>query len=176
MNALKSLIFAVLTIIPALSSGQVWLSQGQSQVFEFRAQNPLPPEELFYTTLGLHFAPGTFTIGEDATVDIFPDTLADTPVTYGIVSLIDPDDSTHSVGGGVSWPGNTSPLWPDLQCFIRITMNSGDAQLDSFSLDVTKASDFSIYHEVVIVPEPSVAGILLLGAFGIATRRRRRIR
>ena len=157
--------------IPVLS--QVLLLQGQSQVFEFRAQNPLPPEELFNTTLGLHFAPNTFFLGEDATVEIFPNALEDTPFRFNIVSLIDPTDSTSSVGGGTSDAWTASPLWPDLQCFVRITMNNGDAQLDGFSLYVTKASDFSIYHEFMPVPEPASLALIGVGAGCIALFRRR---
>lgn len=171
---MKILMFAALIMAHIPAFGQVLLSQGQSQVFEFRAQNPLPPSELFITTFGLQFAPGTFTIGEDATVELFPNTLTDPPFTFGIVSLIDPSDTTSSVGGGMSWSENASPLWPDLQCFIRVTMNAGDSQLEGFSLYVTKASDFSVQYEFASVPEPSVAGILLLGGSGVVVFVRRK--
>lgn len=170
---MKLLILACLIIAQIPVLGQVLLSQGQSQVFEFRAQNPLPPEELFNTTLGLNFAQNTFFLGEDATVEIFPNALEDTPFRFNIVSLIDPTDSTSSVGGGTSDAWDASPLWPDLQCFIRITMNNGDAQLEGFSLYVTKASDFSIYHEFMPVPEPASLALIGVGAGCIALFRRR---
>lgn len=174
-----NIILTALIIFPTFGFGQVWLNQGESQVFEFRSQSTMPPEEQMYTTFQLGFAPGTFSLGEDVAVELFPNTLADVPFRFYIASLVDPSDPEYgnaAVLGGWSWSDNRSPLWPDLQCLVRVTMNAGDARLDSFTLYVTRASDFSIYQESVAVPEPTVAGILLFGAFGIATRWRRRIR
>lgn len=171
MNPIKYLILAALVSGESSVSGQVLLKEGQSPTFEFKAQSLVYSEKLFDTVFKLHFAPGTFTIGEAADVNIFPNSITDTPFRFAIISQLDPS-STNAIVGGWSWYDTESPLRFDFQCLVQITMFDGDAELEGFSLLVTKDSDFSTEYEFVPVPEPSISSLLGLAFWGLVTKPR----
>ena len=142
----------LMTQITAVAQG-VLLSSGQSYVFEFSSLSYLRPAQVsdggsFYA----YFSAGTFSDGENVLVEIFQNSLSDTPLTSSY-SHVGPADPLESYAIGFSWSSASMPFWPDFQGIARVTMISGDCQLDS--LDVRQIVNGGLYLQSFPVPEPS---------------------
>jgi hypothetical protein len=109
------------------------LAQGQSFVFEFTSLPFLRPAAQRDTgSFATYFAPGTFSDGESVLVEVFADTLSDPPrsSTY---THSGPANPLESIALLFVWSSSDPPFFPDLQGVARVTMLSGDAELQAFA-------------------------------------------
>lgn len=142
-----------------LSQG-VLLGPGQSYIFEFTS---LPYVRLAQTdngSLAAYFAAGTFGDGESVLMEIFANTVSDTPVTSSYTHS-GPANPLESVGLAQVWMSSAPPFFPDLQGIARVSMLNGDAQLDGFA--VKQVISGGVYSQYFPVPEPSTPVLLAVG-------------
>ncbi len=162
----------ILAMFNTIAFGQgVLLGPGESYVFDFTSLPYVRPVDSETGQFTAYFAAGTFSDGESVLLEIFPDTLADAPLsdTY---THSGPANPLESVAIAFAWMSGSPPYWPDLQGVARVTMMSGDAELLGFG--VTQVIDGGVHSQYFPVPEPSSAALILLGSacgFGLCRRR-----
>ena len=174
----KLIVGSVLVAFSAGAMAQgVLLDQGQSYIFEFKSLTDLRPAVAGDPCQVIAwFAPGTLDPpgGEKAILEIFPDSLLDSPFSSTIT--IDEFSSGRGAliyGGLCGGPHPEPPLFPDLQGVLRVTMLSGSAQLTGF--EVSQVINGEFYSDYTTVPEPAAstllaAGLVCLLLFRIKTR------
>jgi hypothetical protein len=138
----------------------VLLGPRQTYTFEFASLPYVRPAQNDSGSLIAYFAPGTFSDGESVLLEIFADALSDIPITYSYThsGSANPLDS---VGLAEVWSSSDPPFFPDFQGIARLTMVSGDAQLDAFG--VKQVISGGVYSQYFPVPEPSTPALLALG-------------
>jgi hypothetical protein len=142
----------------------VVLGPGQSYTFEFTSLQYLRPAQTDSGSLAAYFAPGTFSDGESVLLEVFANTLADTPVT-SYYTHSGPANPIESVAVAVAWRSSDPPFFSDLQGITRVTMLSGDAELDGFG--VQQVINGGVYSQFFAVPEPST-GVLFAAELSCA--------
>jgi len=154
-TAVMKLAFSALLLminIAAVAQG-VALNNGESFVFEFASLNYLRPAEVTDSgSFDANFSAGTFSDGESVLVEIFSDSLFDTPLT-SLYNHVGPASPLDSYAIGISWRSSSLPYWPDFQGVVRVTMISGDAQLNGFA--VKQIVNGNVYSQSFSIPEPS---------------------
>jgi hypothetical protein len=157
----------VATSAAAFGQG-VYLQQGDSYTFEFSSLPDAGPGS-FTTRSGViaWFVPASVGQGDKVLIELFTDSLNDTPASNGGSSVfVDSYDSP----GGTSMPfmwgragplGNPPPYFPDLQGIVRVTMLNGSAQLTGF--EVSEVINGEFYSGNIQVPEPGSSCLLALG-------------
>lgn len=146
----------------ALSQG-VHLEAGQSYVFEFSSIPDLGPGVSHSPSrVAGWFAPGTIGLGENALMEIFPDSLSDSP--FSISGVFIDEYPSGRTGLVYSWPSigpqTQPPIFADLQGVVRVTMLSGAADLSGF--EVTQVINGEFYSGYFTVPEPAVGTLFSL--------------
>lgn len=134
----------------------VLLSSGQSYVLEFTSLTYLQPEQGDGASFYAYFSSGTFSDGESVLVEMFPDSLFDSPLSASYIH-VGPADPLTSYAVGTSWFPGATPLWPYLQGVARVTMLGGDGQLEGFA--VKEIVSGNVYSEFFAVPEPSTLSL-----------------
>jgi hypothetical protein len=170
------ILFSTLLVSAGISTAfaqGVSLDQGQSYTFQFTSLQIVEP------TLGQHaseviawFDPGTFGWGDSAMLELFPNTLNDTPVSTTVAI----DEFSGRTGLWYPWANGLNPpppFFPDLQGVLRVTMLSGNAQLSGF--EVTQVIDGQFYYGYFAIPEPTT-GALTIATLACAFLKRPRTR
>ena len=154
----KLIVGSILIALNAVALGQgVLLEQGQNYVFEFTSIPYLRP-----TAAGDHsqviawFEPGTFSANENARLEIFSNSLADSPLSNSGAYI---EEYPSGRAGLPYWwvavgPNASPPFFPDLQGILRVTMLDGTARLSGF--EVAQIIDGDFYTGYFAVPEPAV--------------------
>ena len=148
----------------------VLLSPGSSYVFDFTlpyagsAQNYSP-------TATLYFAGGNPAQNWTVSVEFFLNSTSESPFYTDTYTHIGPVPPFEQVGRGYSFDPNSPPPWPDLQGVVRVTSLSGQFELDKLIAYEDLAGGF--YYSVVdaVVPEPSAATLLSMGALALLVAR-----
>ena len=157
-NIVASLV--LLASCTGVISQGVLLGPGQSYIFEFTSLPYVRPAQTDNGSLTAYFAPGTFGDGESVSMEIFANTLSDTPITSSYTHS-GPANPLESVALRQAWMSSAPPFFPDLQGIARVTMLNGDAQLDGF--EVKQVISGGVYSQYFPVPEPSTSALLALG-------------
>lgn len=178
VNHMKMLIVcSILVSLAAVALGQgILLNEGQSYVFDFSSIPDLGPAVSGGPGKVIAwFAPGTMGVGENALMEIFPDSLSDSPRSTRGVFI---DEFPSGRTGLPYWwstigPHAQPPFFPDLQGIVRVTMFNGTAQLSGF--EIAEVINGEFYSGYFAVPEPPV-GTLFAVALVCSPFLRRRVR
>jgi len=155
----------------AFAQGEV-LKQGQSYIFEFTSLPYMrPATQIDSGSFNVRFATGTFTDTDSVLLELFPQSLSDTPLSSTFSGSGGPLDAVEI---GQAWTAFSPPFWPDLQGIARVTMLTGDAQISI--LRVQQIVDGGVYSQTFAVPEPSVSILSFYGATIVLLFGRRRTR
>jgi hypothetical protein len=127
------------------------LTQGQNYVFEFTSLPYVrPAAQRDAGSFAAYFAPGTFSDGESVLVEVFADTLSDPPLS-STYTHSGPPEPLGSVALAFGWSSSAPPFFPDLQGVARVTMLSGDAELQGFA--VKQVINGGVYSQYFPLPE-----------------------
>jgi hypothetical protein len=154
----------------------VLLSPGSSYVFDFTLPYTGPAQN-YPPTATLYFAGGNPGQNWTVSVEFFSNSTSESPFYTDSYTYIGPVPPFEEVGRGYSFNPNSPLPWPDLQGVVRVTSLSGQFELDKLSAFEDVGGGF--YYSVLdaVVPEPSAAGLLAIGAGALlAARWRARIR
>ena len=172
MKLIVGLFFHGLTLL-AFGQG-MGISSGGSFTFEFSSLAFIRPATAADGgQVSVNFIANGLGPGERLLLELFPNTLTDTPLAFtfdGVAGGSFPDGSLGGVA--IFWSPGTAAEWPDLQGVMRVTMNSGSIQLSSFA--VTQVAGGGYYSQTFPVPEPTTSALLAMGlGLLLATRRHR---
>jgi hypothetical protein len=135
-----------------VAEGQIYLTAGNSYVFDFTIPLVRPAAN---DPAGAVFG---FTGGAwGAQMDFFADTLADTPF---LTETYSHTGASESIGFGVYF--DTAP-WPDRQGAVRVTVLSGGLQLDGFRVHEVVGGSFCTTSWITPVPEPAGTNLMAVG-------------
>ncbi len=156
-------LLAYLTFTNQVVADGVLLRAGDSYTFEFKSieyQRPAQPRDFLQSSSAqflASFTPSSLSLGDSVMLEAFPTALSDVPVS---AMFAFPEDPNMGFRAALFWFGST-PFWPDLQGFGRVTMLTGDAELNGFG--VRQVVNGSFYEQVFPVPEPSTHSMFCLG-------------
>jgi hypothetical protein len=160
LKLVAGLFFHGLTLL-AFGQG-VGISTGGSYAFEFsslsfiRTATPADGGQV-----SINFITDGLGPGENLLLELFPNTLTDTPLAFTFDGATGGPFPDGSLGGiALFWSPGSLAIWPDLQGVVRVTMNSGSIQLSSFS--VTQVANGGYHSQTFPVPEPSTMTLILV--------------
>jgi len=152
-----SVLVALLLLQCSASSQTLHLSTGESFSYEFQTlpfNNLLPygtPANVGYFGMSFPLGGDLLTTGESVRMEWFENTLQDVPTASVTRS------GTNNPTTEFAIP--QANMWQDLQGAVRVTVISGEIDLDNLLVAVVR--DFDKYGQTVPVPEP---GTMALGA------------
>lgn len=171
LKLITGLFFHALTLL-AFGQG-VGVGPGGSYSFEFSSLNFIRSANAADGGLvSVNFVTNGLGPGESLLLELFPNTLTDTPLAFTFDGAAGGSLPDGSLGGvAIFWSPGAPAEWPDLQGVVRVTMVSGTIQLSGFA--VTQVAGGGYYSQTFPVPEPTTAGLVLVGAGLLMARRRK---
>ena len=158
-----------------LAFGQgVGIGPGGSFTFEFSSLAFIRPANAADGgQVSLNFVTNGLGPGESLLLQLFPNTLGDTPLAFTFDGAAGGPFPDGSLGGvAIFWSPGAAAEWPDLQGVVRVTMIGGAVQLSNLS--VTQVAGGGYYSQTFPVPEPTATALVLVGA-GLLMEMRRRV-
>jgi hypothetical protein len=145
----------LITLLCWLSNSQaqgVFLNTSDSYLFEFTSLSYQREAREYESSLYyVNLASSSFLGNKSLLIELFPNTLSDTPLSFTFSSPTDPpgNDSTEIYHATILWPSDL--VWPDLQGIVKITMLAGNAELTGFGIQqVVNGAVYSQFFRIAV--------------------------
>ena len=125
------------------------LREGQSHVFEFTSLPYVrPATQTDSGFFSVTFAEGTFIDGKRVRLELYANSLSDTPLSYTFSGFSSP---AGQITVTKIWASDSPPFWPELHGLARVTMLSGDADIVRFAVKQIVNGD--VYSRSITMPD-----------------------
>jgi hypothetical protein len=159
------LLFFCLSCLAARGQG-LFLGPGDTFTYTFNSMSFQQVNQNIFYGFTLAFTNDVLTSGDSLKLELFENTVADTPFASPVF-----------LGGSVptlrlsQTQGSGTVRWADQQGTIRLTMQSGSIVFKEIS--VFTAFGGSLYGHTVPIPEPQALSLLMVGVLATGWIRRR---